>query len=357
MPTNIEWVKNPDGSKGESWNPIRGTKGNWHCTKTSEGCRNCYSERMNVRFGGPEFKPGADAFRLDEKNLQGPIRWTKPRMVFTCSMTDLFHQDVPDAWIEKVFGVMEKLRRHTFVVLTKRADRMMEFCSHPTGKRLPGTNVWLGVTAENQETADERIPRLLMTPARLRFVSVEPMLGPVDLGDYLELNDGEQIEVGRKAEWEPVTPDEIREDYPKLDWAIVGGESGPKARPMHPDWARSLRDQCVSADVPYFFKQWGEWAPFENDVSRFYRSLNSMGNRRYNLALNRMIRHCGGTKLISDRPEGWPAHIVEQGECVGGLGSKRFMVNVGKKAAGCLLDGREWKQMPTTKQEEGVNDV
>jgi len=297
MPTRIEWA-------GETWNPITG------CTKISAGCANCYAERMANRLAnmpgsgydkenpfGVKFHPG----RLDQ-----PLHWKKPRKIFVCSMGDIFHEDVTDSWLDDVFFTAANLaRQHTYLVLTKRPQRMYEYFTKKiedgfTWREgityVPLPNVWLGVTAENQQAADERIPVLLQTPAAKRFVSVEPMLGPVSLG-------GLDFVSNIYRPWI---------DYPDvmLDWVICGGETGPGARPMHPDWARSLRDQCVSADVPFFFKSLGEY-------------------RRWSHVLD---------EYKGDPP---PPFV----DCEGVLFSR-----VGKKAAGRLLDGREWSEWPEVKE-------
>lgn len=265
--TGIEWA---DATR----NPLRGTRGSWACVKVSEGCANCYAERLNMRFGGPPYTMDADTLRLDEAALTLPSRWKRPRLVFVCSMTDLFAEEVPDAWIDKVFGVMAMAPQHTFQVLTKRATRMKDFLRARSFRPrlairigflmepqlddcpfLP--NVWLGVSAENQARADERIPELLDTPAAVRWISAEPMLGPIDIGSYM--------------------PDKLQQFVdrggPFLDWVVAGGESGgPEARAMvaqygngpklYPKpWAvkalAAMRDECAAARVPFFFKQWG----------------------------------------------------------------------------------------------------
>jgi protein gp37 len=266
MPTTIEWT-------GETWNPVTG------CAKLSVGCQNCYAERMAKRLRGRCGYPADEPFRVTvhEKKLDQPLRWRKPRHVFVCSMGDLFHPRVTDETIFRVFGVMYRAHWHTYQVLTKRPERMQrvverlywgsegairtiyhyarehEWPSWYGGDggscRVPLPNVWLGVSAENQEQAQARIPALLETPAAVRFVSVEPMLGPVDLRE-VEGPEGDRLGDSLIALGGAGTPTGI-------DWVICGGESGPGARPMHPDWARSLRDQCVGAHVPFFFKQWG----------------------------------------------------------------------------------------------------
>jgi len=230
--TKIEWTHR-EGTTGVTWNPITG------CTKISEGCKRCYAERMSKRLAGRFGYPADDPFRVTvhRDKLDTPFGWRKPRTVFVCSMGDLFHKDVHLSTQVNVWRTMAHTPQHTYIVLTKRADRMASALRplSQTFGTLP--NVWLGVTAENQQRANERIPLLLQAPAAVRFVSVEPMLGPVDLRWYLG------------------TGEMLSSHY--LDWVIVGGESGPDARPMHPDWARGVRDQCVAAGVPFFFKQWG----------------------------------------------------------------------------------------------------
>lgn len=233
--SKIEWTD-------ASWNPIRGTKGNWHCTKVSEGCRNCYAERMNKRFFGLDYTVGADTMRLDEDRLGDPIRWKKPRRIFVCSMTDLFHERVCRGWIWCLAKVMAECPQHTFQILTKRPARALETWS--LREYLPPLpNVWFGVSVEDQETADARIPILLEIPAAVRFVSYEPALGPVDL-------DG--------CDADP--------DSPYIDWVIAGGESGPAARPADPQWFRDVRDDCRRAGVPFFMKQMARREPIPDDL-------------------------------------------------------------------------------------------
>ena len=234
--TRIEWAE-------VVWNPVSG------CTPISEGCQNCYAKRMATRLKGRYGYPEDEPFKvtLHPEKLKEPLKWKKPRRVFVCSMGDLFHEQVPDEYIAKVWEVMNNASQHTFLVLTKRPQRMKDFLARlgwythdrevnpaeavlDEGGKYTLKNVWLGVTAENQQRADERIPILLQIPAAVRFVSIEPMLGPVV----------------------------IPEEWP--DWVICGGETGPGARPIHPDWVRSLRDQCQAAGTPFFFKSWGEWA-------------------------------------------------------------------------------------------------
>lgn len=240
--TGIEWTES-------TWNPVRG------CSRTSEGCRNCYAELVAARFSGPglpykgvaRMTPSGPRWtgdlRLIERHLEDPIRWQRPRMIFVNSMSDLFHEKMPFDWIQAVFDVIFRAPRHTYQILTKRADVMakkLRFVRTPIGMKWedgPNPNVWIGVSVEDQENAEARIPRLIETPAAVRFLSVEPLLGRVDLSKWLAprlLNRG---------------------SVPGIDWVIVGCESGADARPMDMDWARAVRDQCLEAKVPFFLKQ------------------------------------------------------------------------------------------------------
>ncbi|MFN3242151.1 MAG: DUF5131 family protein [Planctomycetota bacterium] len=210
--STIEWTN-------ATWNPVTG------CTKTSPGCKHCYAERMARRLQAMGQANYARGFQLtlQEHMLDIPLRWRKPRLVFVNSMSDLFHKDVPTSFIQRVFRTMEQAPQHTFQVLTKRADRLRE-----VAPQLPWPeNVWMGVSVENADYLD-RIDDLRTVPANVRFLSLEPLLGPLT---------------------------EI--DLTGIGWAIVGGESGPGARAMDPEWVRDLRDACAVGGVPFFFKQWG----------------------------------------------------------------------------------------------------
>ncbi|MBN7468640.1 phage Gp37/Gp68 family protein [Mycobacteroides abscessus] len=321
--TRIEWAD-------ATWSPVTG------CTRVSDGCLNCYIERSTpIRVAGRKFDGegiGASlAVQLHPNRLDWPLRKRDGKKIFVCSQADLFHDDVPDEYIARVFAVMALAPQHTFQVLTKRHGRMRSLLSSDdfrsqvtqtfvgwavedfslktghlesaTGDWWPLPNVWLGVSAEDQKRADLRIPALLDTPAAVRFVSAEPLLGPIDLhGDPIAK--GSVFWIGH------------------LDWVIVGGESGPGARPMHPDWARSMRDQCVAAGVPFLFKQWGEWSPEDG--------LNwSEGNgRRLHYARN-YLRSDGTCAVLGD--DGRPGVCMER---------------VGKRRTGRELDGRTWDQYP-----------
>ncbi|MHC1739696.1 MAG: DUF5131 family protein [Anaerolineaceae bacterium] len=237
MSTKIEWAQ-------EVWNPVVG------CTPASAGCAHCYAKRIfdrdltyhSHRFEQPTCYPS---------RLEKPFHWKNPRRVFVNSMSDLFHPDVPFEFIQKVFVVMAEARKHTFMVLTKRPERMLEFANQ---YYLPGEkvnkNIWLGVTAENQETANARIQILLDTPAAMRFVSVEPMLGPVQLTNLPGREFVDHYGNKHNQILNALGPNQ-------LDWVICGGETGPGARPMEVSWAQSLLYRCQSWNVPFFFKGWG----------------------------------------------------------------------------------------------------
>lgn len=359
----IEWTD-------ATWNPLRG------CTRVSEGCRNCYAERVAARFSGPgqpyeglaamtEHGPRwTGEIRLVHEHLEDPLRWREPRTIFVNSMSDLFHPDVPFEFVAAVFGIMVACPQHTFQVLTKRPERMAQWFSwlnnlagtihdgdahvrvcvgaadhyikrefHVDYPQWPLPNVWLGTSVESQETADKRIPYLLQVLAAVRFLSCEPLLGPVDLKAYGWLRGCDACCNGDRC---PGPPECTRHHRPKcpvckgtakgwnVNWVIAGGESGPGARPMHPDWGRSLRDQCQAAQVPFFFKQWGEWVTEDQAAEDI---------------------------LLPGRSESPWAERDEDGEYT--RGDQTVVYRVGKKAAGALLDGREWREMPVI-AERGV---
>jgi protein gp37 len=260
--TKIEWAD-------YSINPIRTKDGGYHCTKVSEGCAHCYAEAINDRFGNKKPYDSRPAeFVLDTKPFEKLAKMNRRQRVFVQSMSDLFHDDVPFEFIAKVFEAMNNASQHTFMVLTKRPQRMKEFMAHlgwyahddphhpaeavlDEGGKYVLRNVWLGVSAENQRTADERIPILLQTPAKKHFVSVEPVLGPVDL-QHLQF--GGEIEIdclnGTHGVYRPHGGTSA-----KLDWVICGCESGPNRRRANIEWIRDLKNQCVTAGVPFFLKQ------------------------------------------------------------------------------------------------------
>jgi protein gp37 len=343
--SNIEWTDS-------TWNPIVG------CSIVSSGCTNCYAMKWAAkRFDQPhnQFPHYRGTTRQVNGNavwtgkvalapdhiLTAPLGWKKPRRVFVNSMGDLFHESVPDEWIDKVFAVMALCPRHTFQVLTKRSKRMREYMTggwqwrvmeakkqwdpeHKEGyggilntKGMALRNVWLGVSAEDQARADERIPDLLATPAAVRFVSAEPLLGPVKFTRWMHDEGCPYAEF--LGDCTCCDPREV-----SLDWIIVGGESGPRARPMHSNWARSIRDQCAAAGVAFFMKQWGEWAPSYDDTSRERLAVCEHGSGSFKIAAGERARQID----LLDRSQ---------------------MHRVGKARAGRLLDGIEYNGFPEMK--------
>jgi len=295
------------------------------CTPVSPGCANCWSAKeahmrannpnpkIRARYAGLTTPEGRwnGHIRLLEQDLDLPLRVKKPTV--WAVWNDLFHPDVPDEFISKAFSIMECYPKHIFLVLTKRPERTLEVLQQQSwyGSEKPSSNIWLGVTAENQEAADKRIPILLQIPAAVRFISVEPMLGPVNLTrtNYFGVN--LNMLTGKYG---------MAKGYSALNWVICGGESGPNARPMHPDWARNLRDQCQAAGVPFFFKQWGEWAERQPPQ----KDLQTPNHRGL------WVLSGGGFCRLFENP----------------CADAAWMEPVGKKAAGRLLDGVEWSGMP-----------
>jgi protein gp37 len=293
--SNIEWT-------GHTWNPIAG------CSVLTPGCTNCYAMKLAARLGRmnqplyagltKQTKGGAvwtgEMRRASEDVLLAPLRRRKPTTYFVNSMSDLFHENVPDQWIDAIFAVMALCRQHTFQILTKRANRMHAYMANVEREALwmnnvadlfeidgsllngrypvmaqrepwlPLPNVWLGVSTERQQEADERIPLLLQTPAAIRFISAEPLLGPIELDAVpFTLMPGY---FGSPLGWHHRPYADRHVPYPKLSWAIIGGESGHGYRPMAAEWAYSLRDQCVAADVAVFVKQMAGRQPIPEDL-------------------------------------------------------------------------------------------
>jgi protein gp37 len=331
--TSIEWTD-------ATWNPITG------CTIVSPGCTNCYAMKLaGTRLKHHPTREGltkdskagpvwTGEVRFNERQLLEPLGWKRPRTIFVCAHGDLFHESVPDAWIDRVFAVMALTPHHTYQVLTKRPERMRAYVQQIVDSARwlilidPRTDrevfsawatsylecfkhVWLGTSVEDQRRADERIPHLLATPAAIRFLSAEPLLGPIDLHEVIP---------------DPVIYNAVHGMERLLQWVIVGGESGPGARPMHPDWARSLRDQCHAAGVPFFFKQWGNW---EKALDRDTEDPDWRADYT--------------TEYVDQGRSRWLN--LEGGR---GFHGERFHVmrEVGKKAAGRLLDGIEHNAMP-----------
>jgi protein gp37 len=324
--TTIEWTD-------ETWNPTTG------CDRVSPGCDNCYALTMAKRLkgmGSAKYQTDGDprtsgpgfGIAMHPDTLAAPFSWSTPRKVFVNSMSDLFHAGVSNEFIARVFAVMAATPQHTYQVLTKRPARMRSLLNSepfqsfmavhlmlgsdiPLKERpeftWPLPNVWLGTSVEDQERANLRIPALLDTPAAVRFLSCEPLLGPVDLNAVYERPSHKRLFIA----------DSTRETKP-IDWVIVGGESGHGARPMHPDWARRLRDQCATAGIAFHFKQWGEWAP-ESHLATERGAANAL-----------YIEHDGSTR---------PAARGARGDAV-------TVQRNGKKHTGRELDGRTHDEFP-----------
>ena len=338
--TTIEWTD-------LTWNP-----GIYGCSKVSPACTNCYAMGMARRLrdmgkSGYMSVGGAPDVVTDDGEWTGVVRTDppasveesairalpkrKPARVFVTSMADLFHADVPVAFLDAVFAAMATRPHLTFQVLTKRTSRMAEYAENMGIRGLAWpANVWAGTTVEDQTRADGRVPFLLRVPAKVRFLSMEPLLGPVDLSQWRPRFD----HCPEEREFEE-TPEHLRafdieggcQGCPGtgigdcvavmtsgIGWVIAGGESGAHARPSHPDWFRALRDQCVAAGVPFHFKQWGEWAPIPPDRGGIMRTVSSEGVAAY--------------------------------------GAGAPMNRCGRPAAGRLLDGREWNEFPNTNQQD-----
>lgn len=315
--TKIEWAHH-------SWSPWRG------CTKVSPGCDNCYAEAMAERFRTGGWGPGVPRVLTAKSGWKKPLAWNrraeredKRYRVFP-SLCDPFDAEVPDEWRDRLFALIALTPNLDWLLLTKRPKVAAEYMANPeriaymaagyAAERVgidaamqgsgawPMLNVWLGVSVENQKMAELRIPTLLKIPAVKHFISYEPALGPVDFSPWID----------------------------RISWVIVGGESGPGARPMHPAWARSVRDQCLAAGVPFFFKQHGEWLPWESDQPPCWRSQNGQLEDGHALF---------PTDMDADR--NWDDGLTEIEH-----GHVAFH-RVGKKAAGRLLDGREWNEVPS----------
>ena len=320
--SKIEWTDH-------TFNPWTG------CTAVSPACDHCYAEGWAKRSGHVQWGPHGERRRTTEANWRMPLNWNaeaektgKRARVFCASLADVFdnHKSIDDSWRRDLFSLIRGTPHLDWLLLTKRPQNIPRFLHYYQtgngGDLWP--NVWLGTTVENQAEADRRIPHLLAVPAKVRFLSCEPLLGPVDLTS-MDINGHQAARnlgligaycinalTGRNDDMGRPCP-----DVPRINWVICGGESGPGARPMHPDWARSLRDQCQAAGVAFHFKQWGEFRPPETEEDH---------------AAVRAGKAYGGSLMLNG----------QFGNPYGGA-----MVKVGKKAAGRLLDGREWNEVPT----------
>ncbi|HLJ26541.1 MAG TPA: DUF5131 family protein [Candidatus Angelobacter sp.] len=349
MPSLIEWLQG-----GETWNVIRAEriedgKLGWFCIKVSDECKECYAEDQNVTCGtnpgrmGNGIRYALDQLPkvrvyLDEPTLLKPLHWRKGRLVFPCSMTDLYAREfVKDEWLDRVHAIYALCPQHTFIELTKRPDRRLEYLTAPQCQiriqhqvdlirrqrgaqyasapiRWPLPNVWRMASCGTQKTANEFIPFLLQTPAIVHGVSAEPLLGPLRLteipnplyggckGNALAF----ASPMGKSYSWQS-----------RVDWVICGGESGHDARPVHSKCVRDLRDQCANAGVPFFFKQWGTWVnPAQNPCL---------------LHSNRNLEH---------------RYVEDQGHNPKCPNASEYIVKAGKHDAGRKLDGKEWNQYP-----------
>lgn len=299
--SKIEWTD-------ATWNPVTG------CTEISSGCKNCYAKGMAKRLKAMGQHKYRNEFKVTThpESLDEPLKWKKPRRIFVCSMSDLFHEFVPFFFIKDIWNIASKARQHTFTILTKRPERMLAFtkwmaaADHISAAHWP-RNVYLGVTAENQERFDERWQYLKNIPAAVKLISYEPGLGSLVLpADFLEL--------GKRA------------------WVICGGESGPGARPLHPDWVRSLRDQCKAARVPFFFKQHGEWREARREELEHEAAFGT--------------KQSGWISLAGDYAD---QGREEEPDPVWDREGATLVVRVGKKKAGRELDGVIHSAMPETK--------
>lgn len=311
--TSIEWTKRP-GTIGETWNPTTG------CNKVDRGCKNCYAEIMHRRLMVmmPEkYKlPFLSGAVIHPETLDIPSRWKKPRTVFVDSMSDLFHANVPMHFLQDVFGTMEIYDAHTYLILTKRPERALEFWEYMRAKIpgwKPGPHIWIGTSANDQESADKRIPLLLKLDVGLRFLSYEPATGPLNLRAIGSLTD--PVDALNGIAFMPGFHGVLHRDHPRLHWVICGGESGSKATPMHPAWARKVRDDCRKAGVPFFFKQHGHWSPIN-----YYTEKQEL----------KISFTLGKNEYLFTEP------------------SPQNMVKLGKKKSGHLLDGQTIQQFPET---------
>lgn len=297
----------------------------WGCQKVSEGCKNCYAETLDNRWKGGHWGPGSDRKPMSESYWHQPLKWNAAAQkaairakAFCASMADVF-EDNPMVSIHRsrLFELIDKTPWLIWQLLTKRPENINRFIPLHWAFRFP-KNVWIGTSVENQAAAEERIPHLLNVQGAIRFLSCEPLLGPVDFSSWTYPKDFIGMEVSNIEETESST---LQQD---IHWVIAGGESGPHARPMHVEWARSLRDQCQSSGVSFFFKQWGEWVE-DRQHGNFIpgKDVRSVKN------------------ILLDGSE-YTTGIIRCGDLA-------CMLKVGKKAAGRLLDGQEWNEFPITK--------
>lgn len=342
--TAIEWTD-------ATWNPWIG------CQKVSQGCKHCYMFRDQQRYGNDP----TQVRQTSPATFRSPLKWKDPKVIFTCSWSDFFI-DEADAWRDSAWEIIRQTPHHTYQILTKRPERILTNLPLDWGDGYP--NVWIGVTVEDQAAADKRIPLLLEVPAAVHFLSCEPLLGPVDLGRFLpteryyvakcgacgfiasserfiEHSNGDDADVLCPACYSSKT-----DETSGIDWVIAGGESGLYARPMHPDWARTLRDQCQAAGVAFLFKQWGEWGPAPHRVAASDQPGDTVEERKRQAeALGATHSYAAWAHMHGHQPremthKPWS---IERTDLPPGQASMRHW---GKKNAGRELDGRTWDEFP-----------
>lgn len=299
--SKIEWTHH-------TFNPWEG------CTKIGPGCDHCYAETRNNRFGGGNWGPGAPRRKTSQSNWQQPIKWNKQAAasgvryrVFCASLADVFDNEVDPKWRAELFLLIKQTPNLDWLLLTKRIGNTRAMLPDDWGRGYP--NVWLGATVVNQEEAARDIPKLLSTPAAIRWLSMEPLLAPVDFA-------------GMWVEHE--NPAAHQNMLEALDWIVLGGESGPGARPMHPEWARSIQQQCAALGVPFLFKQWGEWCP---------RGPESLGYQIHDTPHRIRLTDTG-----------------DNGSILGATGDNEcWMQRAGKKLAGRTLDGKLHDEYPAVR--------
>ena len=316
--SKIEWCDH-------TFNPVVG------CAKVSPACDSCYAEQWAKRTGQPSLWNG-ERRRTTPENWRQPLKWQasarrfmdehgRRQRVFCASLSDVFDNQWEPTWRMDLYALIGMTPDLDWLLLTKRPQNIAKMMPPPRG--IPFfPNVWLGCTTENQEEADRRIPHLLAVPAAVHFLSCEPLLGPID-PKFRQSDENDPYMAYDALRGHMIGPDDV--GLPKVDWVIAGGESGPNARPTHPDWARGLRDQCVAAGIPYFFKQWGNWAPHldrDKDDPDWRAPYTHMEHSDKFCFLNA----AGGCGFHGER-----LYVMERSS---------------KSAAGHLLDGREWREFP-----------
>lgn len=346
--SGIEWTDH-------TFNPWEG------CQKVAPECDNCYAEARDLRFtGGRHWGPKAPRRKTSPQNWKKPLKWNaqaktfyathgRRQRVFCASLADVFDNAVDPAWRDDLWELIWECDQLDWLILTKRPQNMIAMLPEDWGQPMQPNgwpHVWLGTSAGTQKTADQNIPHLLKTPATIRFVSAEPLLGPLDLSDVCNGHYFQNYLTGNRWHDGPIS--NFERFNPGLDWVICGGESGQNARPTHPKWATSLRDQCQNAGTAFFFKQWGEWAPafFEGQWNEDYYDgpLLYLDDATCGVA----HRENDGDKMEGRvwLPDGTAGHWTEAPDEWGDSTQREASIKIGKKRAGRLLDGREWNEVP-----------